>query len=105
MRASRANYASGDLSGGTPEERLAAMDSYSSYCGTYEVKGNKVIHHIELSLFPNWSGVDQERFFEFSSEDRLTLSTRPMAAGGEELTLHANWQRVRMTGEAAPKFQ
>jgi hypothetical protein len=41
MRASRTNYASGDLSGGSPEERLAAMDSYSSYCGTYGVKGTK----------------------------------------------------------------
>jgi hypothetical protein len=93
MRAGRAKFASADLLGASTEEQLAAMESYSSYCGRYEVKTDKVIHHIELSLFPNWSESDQERFFEFSG-DRLTLRTRPMSVGGVELTLHADWQRV-----------
>jgi len=97
MRAGRANFASADLLGASAEEHLAAIESYSSYCGTYEVQSDKVIHHIELSLFPNWSGSHQERFFEFS-EDRLTLRTRPMSVGGVERTLHASWQRVRLAG-------
>jgi hypothetical protein len=97
MRANRANFASADVLAASPEEKLTAFETYSSYCGTYEVTGEKVIHHIELSLFPNWSGRDQERFFEFS-EDRLTLRTAPMLVGGVERTMKAIWQRVRSSG-------
>jgi Lipocalin-like domain len=40
-----------------------------------------VIHHVELSLFPNWSGVDQERLFQVTG-DPLTLRTRPLLLEG-----------------------
>ena len=83
IRADRANFNSADIWAARPEEKLAAFDTYGSYCGRYEVKGDKVIHHIELSLFPNWSGRDQERSFEFS-RDRLTLRTPSMTLGDVE---------------------
>jgi len=95
MQANRANSASADIRAGSPEEKLAAFDTYLSYCGTYEVKGDKVLHHIECSLFPNWSGADQVRFFEFSG-DQLTLRTPPMALGGMERTVQLIWQRAAM---------
>lgn len=96
MQAKRANFASADILEASAEEKAAAFDSYSSYCGTYEVKDSKVIHHIECSQLPNWSGTDQERFFEFSEDnERLTLRTAPLLAGGEERTLVAIWQRVK----------
>jgi hypothetical protein len=104
MRAGRANFASADSLAASAEEKLTAFETYSSYCGTYEVKGDKVIHHIELSLFRNWSGRDQERFFEFS-DDRLTLRTPPMSVGGVERTLQANWQRVRSAEESALRLK
>jgi hypothetical protein len=93
MQAQRAHFGSPDMQRTQSEEKLTAYDTYSSYCGRYEVQGQKVIHHIEVSLFPNWSGTSQERFFEFS-EDRLTLSTAPMAYGGVEQRLFAVWQRL-----------
>jgi hypothetical protein len=62
--------------------------------GTYEVKGDKIVHHVELSLFPNWIGGDQERFFQFSG-DQLILCTPPLALGGAERTLRIVWQRVK----------
>lgn len=93
MEPGRASFASGDFRAGTPEERQAAFDTYISYTGTYEVRGDKVIHHIEVSLFPNWSGTDQERFFEFSG-DRLSLHTPPMVMGGVERTAHLLWRRA-----------
>ena len=43
--------------------------------------GWKVIHHVELSLFPNWCGTDQERFIELDGE-RLTITTAPVQVGG-----------------------
>ena len=93
MRADRANFKSADMWAASPEEKLAAFDSYSSYCGTYEAKREKIIHHVKLSLFPNWGGRDQERYFEFAG-DRLTLRTPPATVGGVERTATLIWQRV-----------
>jgi hypothetical protein len=55
MRPGRTRFVTGDLLSGSPEEKAAAADSYVSYCGRYEFHGETVIHHVELSLFPNWS--------------------------------------------------
>lgn len=93
MRSKRPNFGSPDIQGAGSEEKVAAFDSYASYCGRYEVKEERVIHQVEVSLLPNWSGKDQERFFEFSGE-RLTLRTPPMLDGGVERILVAIWQRV-----------
>jgi hypothetical protein len=94
MQANRRPFDCADIRGGTLEEKAAAVDTYLSYCGRYEVVGGKVIHHIELSLFPNWSGVDQERFFEFSG-DLLTLRTPPVMIEGVEQTAQLVWQRAK----------
>lgn len=100
MQARRANFASLDDLAAAAAEKAAAFDSYSSYSGRYEVRGQKVIHHVEISLFPNWSGpdgrgTDQERFFAFSPDgDRLTLTAPPMQIGGVDLNLVATWQRL-----------
>ncbi len=93
MRASRPIFQGGDLKGGTVNEKAIAIDEYLSYCGRFSVEGNKIVHHIELSLFPNWIGDDQERFFEFKG-DTLTLSTSPFLLGGENRTAHLIWQKV-----------
>src|SRR5215471_4387954 len=94
MRGDRGNFKSADIwAAASPEEKLAAFDSYSSYCGRYEVQHDKIIHHVELSLFPNWSGGGQERYFEFAG-DQLTLRTPPAIVGGVQQTAIAVWQRV-----------
>ena len=46
MSADRTNYASGDLRGGTVEEKLAAAETYVSYCGSFELQGDVVVHHV-----------------------------------------------------------
>jgi hypothetical protein len=89
----RERFAAGDLLSGSPEERAHAASTYVSYCGQYEFRGETVVHHVELSLFPNWVGVDQERLVELRG-DRLTLSTRPMLLGGELQTAHLIWERL-----------
>lgn len=96
MRRDRPKFASGDLWKGTPEEIKAAFEGFVAYCGTYEVNEEKetVTHRVEGSSFPNWVGMDQERFFKCSG-DQLTLSTLPMQAGGRQLTVHFVWARTR----------
>jgi hypothetical protein len=93
MRAHRATFAAGDLLRGSTEEKARAAESYVSYCGRYDFHGDTVIHHVELSLFPNWVGVDQERLVELTG-NRLILSTRRMLLAGTEQTAHLIWERV-----------
>ena len=93
MRPQRAPFAAADLLGGNPAEQAHAAETYVSYCGQYEFRGDVVIHHVELSLFPNWVGIDQERLVELTG-NRLTLSTRPLLLGGRQQTAHLIWERV-----------
>jgi hypothetical protein len=94
MSSSRPKFSSGDIKGGTAEEKVTAADTYISYCGTYEIKQDMVIHHIELSFFPNWIGVDQKRMLSIDS-NRLLLSTPPISVGGIEQTHHLIWERAK----------
>jgi hypothetical protein len=94
MRPDRARFAAGDLLGGTAEERARAAETYVSYCGRYEFRGDTVVHRVELSLFPDWVGIEQERLVEVEG-DRLTLSTRPILLGGGQRTAHLIWERAR----------
>jgi hypothetical protein len=93
MRRRRKAFDAGDLLRGTPEEKAKAAEEYVSYCGRYDFEGETVIHHVELSLFPNWVGVDQERLVEIDG-GRLTLSTRPLLLDGIEQTAHLVWERA-----------
>ena len=81
MRPGRAPVTAGDLLGGSPAEKAHAAETYVSYCGQYTYRGGVVIHHVQLSLFPNWVGVDQERLVELAG-NRLIFSTRPLSLGG-----------------------
>ena len=74
MDPSRPRFDVSDLPRGTVEQKAAAADKYISYAGKYETKGNKVYHHVDVSLFPDWVGGDQVRNFKFE-DNRLMLST------------------------------
>jgi Lipocalin-like domain len=93
MGPTRKRFVAEDLLGGTSAEKAGAAETYVSYCGRYEFLGETVLHHVELSLFPNWVDVTQERLVEISG-DRLTLSTRPLLLHGRQQTAHLLWQRV-----------
>jgi hypothetical protein len=92
-RAGRAGFAAGDLLGGTIEEQARAVEGFVAYAGRYSFHGDRVIHHVELSLFPNWVGTDQERWVELAG-DRLTLSASPLLLAGKLQVPRLVWQRV-----------
>ena len=93
MKEGRPVFKSGDIRGGSVEEKIAAINGYVSYAGRYTVRDDKVVHHIEVSLFPNWVGVSQERMFTLEGS-RLTLSTQLMLVGGRQLSTHLVWERT-----------
>ena len=92
MRIDRPAFASDDLLGGTLEEQAMAAASYVTYCGRYEIRNGLVIHHVELSLFPNWVGSTQVRFAGVAA-DELTITTEPLAIGGETVN-RLVWERI-----------
>ncbi|HEY9674520.1 MAG TPA: lipocalin-like domain-containing protein [Waterburya sp.] len=93
MKANRPHFAGQDILGGSIEEQARAAQSYIHYCGKYEIQTNKVIHHIEASLFPNWVGINQERFFEFQG-NQLSLSTPPLLMNGKQQRGYLIWERT-----------
>jgi hypothetical protein len=92
-RRGRAGFAAGDLLGGTAEEKAQAMESFVAYAGRYAFHGDRVIHHVELSLFPNWVGSDQQRWVELAG-GRLTLSASPLLLAGKQQVARLVWERV-----------
>jgi len=95
MEKNRPAFASGQMSRGTPEEIKAAFEGSLCYWGTYDIdEKEKVLKlHIIDSLFPNWRGADQKRFYEFSG-NQYSIKTPPMRAGEVEIVSVLVWERV-----------
>ncbi|NMF62569.1 hypothetical protein DP113_33510 (plasmid) [Brasilonema octagenarum UFV-E1] len=93
MRANRFKFTSQDIAAVSIEEQATAVQTYLAYCGKYEIQANKVIHHIEASLYPNLVGVDQERFFKFKG-NRLLFSTPSFPMNGKQQVAHIVWERL-----------
>lgn len=68
---------------------LKAVTSCIAYCGTYDVSGNTVVHHVQAAMVPDWIGTDLKRDFVFSG-NILTLIARD--AAGNVMTLA--WERI-----------
>lgn len=74
-------------------EKASVSDLFSSYAGRYEVLAAErmVVHHIEISSYPNWNGVQQQRVYQIDG-DQLTLHNPQPIAGG---TSYLVWRRVK----------
>jgi hypothetical protein len=94
----RPRFTRGDLLGGTVPEKARAAEAFVAYAGRYTCRGDHVVHHVELSLFPNWVGTDQQRFADLS-DDTLVLSARPLLLAGKQQVPRLVWQRVRRSPE------
>jgi Lipocalin-like domain len=46
----------------TSEEKIALYDTMFAYSGTYTVKSDRVIHHLDMSWNETWTGTEQVRF-------------------------------------------
>ncbi len=93
MTAQRQRFAVDDLLHGTTDEKARAAETFIAYAGRYELAPDTVIHHVELSLFPNWVGTRQVRRLELAG-DRLTLSAGPMVLAGRQQIARLIWERV-----------
>ena len=73
-----------------------AYDGYYAYFGAYEVSETegKILHRIRASLWPREVGKEYRRHVALSG-DRLTLTTPPFQAAGEQRRNQLTWERVR----------
>ena len=96
MQGGRPNFAEGDILAGRDDERIAAFASASAYAGRYEVVGDQIIHHLEATTYPNWSGTDQPRHFELT-ETHLTLFPPEMLMQGKIRRGRVRFERIRQS--------
>ena len=70
-----------------------ALETYGAYSGRYElISGDKIIHHIENSIHPDWNELKQERSIKIES-DRLTLVSPLLAEGNKLQMAHMTWKK------------
>ena len=92
----RAAFAARDPRAATDAEVRAAFESYLAYYGSYTVHSDQgiIVHHLEMSLIPNWMGGDQVRYFDLQG-GRLTLKTPPILFGGAERVSSLVWEKLQ----------
>jgi hypothetical protein len=73
----------------------AAVDGYIAYAGRYEVEDGAVptvVHHVEISLVPNWVDRPQRRTAVLDG-DRLQLTAQPLEVAGRTTIPRLTWRR------------
>jgi hypothetical protein len=93
MKAKRSKIAARELGLASAEEKALAAEEFTSYCGKYEIKGNRVIHYVEISLNPSFIGEIMERDVQLK-DDELILTASPSSSCGTPYTHRLVWKRV-----------
>jgi hypothetical protein len=96
MKPGRLKFVSASKSHGTSLEMRAAYLGYEAYFSTYMIDREKGVirHHLIGSLFPNWTGSEQARYYKFEGS-RLILSTAPIGmAATRETVVTLVWEKI-----------
>jgi hypothetical protein len=80
-------------------DQASAAAGYLSYAGTYRVEGDEVVHHVEVSLFPDWIGEDQRRRFRFEGDELILETPETITSQGKRAKNTLRWRRVTETEE------
>jgi hypothetical protein len=80
---------------GNADEAMAIVSQFSAYSGTFEVdcEAGDVLHHVTVSIIPNWTGRTMRRHVRFEG-DHLELSTPPYRDGSATFTASLGFNRV-----------
>lgn len=82
----------GDRQAAPAPQMAAAYKSCIGYAGTYQVDGDCVLHHIDISTYPNWCGTVLKRYLSFD-EDAAVLVTPVQMQDGVPTVLKLVWRR------------
>lgn len=93
MPEARGRFAGNDPLGGSPEEAHRAMASCHAYVGRWRIDGERVVHDVEMALWPNMVGTSQVRYYRLDGH-RIVLKTPPMTRKGASGVAELTWTRV-----------
>jgi len=65
---------------------------FVSYSGKFEMLEDKIVHHVEVSFFPNWIGEPLDRYYKFDDK-KLILSTPAVNFEGKDFIGYIVWER------------
>ena len=94
MRPDRPPFATGDILAGSVSERAEAFATANAFAGRWELDGDEIVHHLEVTTFPNWAGTQQRRTFDLS-ETHLALYPPTMLMEGKLRRARVVCERVR----------
>lgn len=98
MATDRPDVPTRTLSAAPPLMRAAAAAGFLIYAGSYSIEGGDVIHHVEISLLPNWVGTSERRHIDWIQTDNgldLELTTPPTDTdGGRVFVQWLQWTRI-----------
>ena len=77
------------------EDHAQAFRSHLSYVGKYTVNGEKIIHEVLMSSYPNFIGQKIERFVRLEG-GILYQTTQPFFMHGQTQTTHLALRRVKV---------
>jgi len=95
----------GDRQAAPAEQRAVAYGSSIGYAGPYTVDDERVIHHVDVSTYPNWVGTDLKRFYTregAGADESLTLRTPPQMQNGKITVMKLIWRRRRTRPPGVP---
>ena len=99
MATDRPDVPTKTLSAAPPKIRAAAASGFVTYAGSYSVDGDDVVHHVEVSLLPNWVGTDERRHIGWVETDNgtdLELTTPPTDTDGGRVAIQRlQWTRLQ----------
>lgn len=87
----RPDLKSPDGTSASEAQRSEALLNFLAYAGRYDIRGDRVFHHVEVSVFTNLMGTTLERQFKLEG-DTLTIRTLPPEIWGSSNVLV--WKRA-----------
>ena len=89
----RPNFPEGDILAATDADRVAAFATSSAYAGRWEIVGDRIIHHLEATTYPNWTDTDQPRNFDLT-DTHFTLYPPRMLMQGKIRRGRVHFERI-----------
>lgn len=84
----------GDIATATEAEAL--FRSMVAYGGTYSVKGDHVVHHVDISWNETWTGTDQTRDYKFDGKHlSLVDGPSPNPRTGQNSVRTFVWEKIK----------
>lgn len=76
----------------TDVELAQAAKGCVAYSGDWSLRGQEVVHNLDQSMFPNWSGISLVRFYRFDG-GKLVLTTGNFSINGADYTAALVWDK------------